>query len=79
MPAVAVIRGVQALSGFTGRKVCVGGILSLGLNTVAQPWERSRYWYALKIGGGTGTASVAVKCVDISWNAKGEGRYLNNS
>jgi hypothetical protein len=26
--------------------------------------------------GGTGTDSVAVKCVDIVRNTKGEGRYL---
>ena len=30
----------------------------------------------LRIGRGAGTASVAVKCVDISWNTKGEGRHL---
>jgi hypothetical protein len=30
VPAAAVIRGVQALSGITGRKGRVGGIESLG-------------------------------------------------
>ena len=29
VPAAAVIRMVQALSGFIGRKACVGGLLSL--------------------------------------------------
>ena len=29
VPAAAVIRRGQALSGFIGRKACVGGILSL--------------------------------------------------
>ena len=30
----------------------------------------------LRIGRDAGTAGVAVKCVDISWNTKGEGRHL---
>jgi len=30
----------------------------------------------LRTGRDAGTASVAVKCVDISWNTKGEGRHL---
>ncbi len=30
----------------------------------------------LRIGRGAGTASVAVKCVDITRNTEGEGRYL---
>ncbi len=35
VPAAAVIRGVQALFGMTGRKGCVDGTLSLLLNTSA--------------------------------------------
>ena len=31
VPAAAVIRRGRALSGFIGRKVCVGGLLSLRL------------------------------------------------
>ena len=31
VPAAAVIRRVQALSGFIGRKECVGGIDKLGV------------------------------------------------
>ena len=31
VPAAAVIRMVQALSGFIGRKGCVGGLLSMKL------------------------------------------------
>ena len=31
----------------------------------------------LRIVRDVGTASVAVKCVDISWNTKGEGRHLD--
>ena len=33
----------------------------------------------LRIGKGTGTVSVAVKCIDINWNTKGEGKYLCSS
>ena len=33
----------------------------------------------LRIVRGTGTVGVAVKCVDINWNTKGEGRYLEFS
>ena len=33
----------------------------------------------LRIVRGTGTVNVAVKCVDINWNTKGEGRYLGFS
>ena len=36
VPAVAVIQRVQALFGITGRKGCVGGLVSLLLNTRAQ-------------------------------------------
>ena len=30
----------------------------------------------LRIGWEAGTVSVAVKCVDINWNTKGEGKLL---
>lgn len=33
----------------------------------------------LRIDRGAGTGSVAVKCVDITWNTKGEGRHLGYS
>ena len=37
VPAAAVIRRGLALSGFTGRKECVGGYLSAGSKAMAQP------------------------------------------
>ena len=37
MPAAAVIRVPQALSGIIGRKGCVGGFISLMLKPGAQP------------------------------------------
>ena len=36
VPAAAVIRREQALSGFIGCKACVGGLLSLRFNPEAQ-------------------------------------------
>ena len=44
VPAAAVIRRVQALSGIIGRKEFVGGLLSLVLNTEAQPQHGTGYW-----------------------------------
>jgi hypothetical protein len=44
VPAAAVIRGVQALSGFIGRKASVGGFLSLMLNPGAQLLFGIGYW-----------------------------------
>ena len=37
VPAAAVIRRMQALSGMTGRKGCVGGLASWRRNSEAQP------------------------------------------
>ena len=37
VPAAAVIRRGQALSGIIGRKECVGGSLSAGFKAMAQP------------------------------------------
>ena len=37
VPAAAVIRRGRALSGFIGRKACVGGLLSVRLKPEAQP------------------------------------------
>ena len=37
VPAAAVIRRWQALSGFIGRKASAGGLISLKLKAVAQP------------------------------------------
>ena len=39
VPAAAVIRRWRALSGFIGRKGCVGGCLSLWLKRRAQPYK----------------------------------------
>jgi hypothetical protein len=44
VPAAAVIRGVLALFGIIGRKGCVGGLLSLLLNSPAQPGLGGKNW-----------------------------------
>ena len=46
VPAAAVIRGVQALSGIIGRKAFVGGKPSLVLNPGAQLRSGTGYWLA---------------------------------
>ena len=44
VPAAAVRRREQALSGITGRKGLVGGNLSPGVNASAQPTNLPGYW-----------------------------------
>ena len=44
MPAAAVIRVVQTLSGITGRKEYVGGFLRSSLNLPAQPGTGLDNW-----------------------------------
>ncbi len=74
MPAAAVIQNPQALSGFIGRKVFVGGLKSLILNTLGL--TRGTYWILSdsKMLGAIGTHGVGVKSVDIVRNTKSEGR-----
>ena len=78
MPEASVIRRVQALSGFIGRKElrrlsdrsCLKTYdLIIELDKISSDWM---------IGEGAGTDGVAVKCVDIIGNTKGVGRHLAN-
>ena len=41
--------------------------------------EKAEKLTGLRIDRGAGTAGVVVKYVDISWNTKGESRYLELS
>ena len=43
------------------------------------PLEVGMILSMLRIVRDTGTVNVAVKCVDINWNTKGEGKYLGSS
>ena len=74
MPAAAVIQNPQALSGFIGRKVFVGGLESLVLNTWGSTLGMYQKLPNLKMLGAIGTHGVGVKSVDIVRNTKSEGR-----
>ncbi len=76
MPAAAVIRGEQALSGMIGRKASVGGLESPLSNPKAQPWSGSGVLLSLSMVEVEGTPSVTVKCVDFRENTRGEGALL---
>jgi hypothetical protein len=79
VPAAAVIRVPQALSGIIGRKGCVGGYVSLALNLPAQPGTCVGNGMTLRTAGVSGTHGVAVKCVDIMGNTESEGKRLGRS
>ncbi len=55
MPAGAVIQKPRALPGFTGRKGCVGGVISLASNLRAQPEARA----------GNGHTRGSERCVEL--------------
>ncbi len=69
VPAAAVIRMEQALSGFTGCKGSVGGITSQ-VKAGAQPRDCLKLW-SWSAGEDNGIPCVAVKCVDIRRNTSG--------
>ncbi len=77
MPAAAVIRRWQALSGFTGCKGCVGGYASLDVKAMGSTRELHLKLFSLSTGEESGIPSVAVKCVDIRRNTSGEGGLLD--
>ena len=74
MPAAAVIRRVQALSGFIGRKAFRRRYDKSLFKDRGSTSERGVILLYLKILGATGTIGVGVKSVDIDRNTKGEGR-----
>ena len=76
VPAAAVIRRGQALSGMTGRKGSVGGLASWMCNTQSLTRVLHLKLRVLSVGEVSGIPSVAVKCVDIRKNTDGEGRSL---
>jgi hypothetical protein len=76
VPAAAVIQRVRALFGITGRKARAGGPLSLSVkrrgSTPCSP-EILEGWRQVEAGGIPG---VAVECVEIRKNTRGEGGLL---
>lgn len=79
MPAVAVIRRMQALSGFIGRKESRRRFIASYLKGYGLTIVLSMIRIDLEISGRTGTFGGAVKCVDIERNTKSEGKFLVNS
>ena len=77
MPAAAVIRGVQALFGFIGRKARVGGFFKSDVKAPGSTWEVHWKLADLNTGEGSGIPSVGVKSVDIRRNTGGEGGCLD--
>ena len=77
VPAAAVIRRGRALSGMTGRKGCVGGLISWMCNTQGLTRVLHPKLLDLSTGEDSGIPSVAVECVDIRKNTRGEGDILD--
>ena len=76
MPAVAVIRRVQALSGFTGRKGSCRWFAASNLKARGLTSALGSRWVNSRVREARGTDGEAVKCVDIVRNTKGEGTLL---
>ena len=76
MPAVAVIRRVQALSGFTGRKESCRRFTASYLKARGLTSALGTRWVDLREVEERGTDGEAVKCVDIIRNTGGEGGLL---
>ncbi len=74
MPAAAVIRRVQALSGFIGRKAFRRRFGKSHFKARGSTPERGVILPELKDVGATGIVGVGVKSVDIDKNTKGVGR-----
>jgi hypothetical protein len=76
VPAAAVIRGVQALFGFIGRKGRVGGRVSLVCKRYRSTERLHWILHGLRAREVSRMSGVAVECVDITQNTCGEGGSL---
>jgi len=79
VPEASVIRGVQALSGITGRKEYRRRFFKWrvkGFGSTEEVPVKLENWWKF---GGTGILGGGVKSVDIKKNTNGEGRYLGFS
>ncbi len=79
MPEASVMRRVQTLSGFIGRKELRRLFDRFCLKRYDLIIVLGKISSDLMIGEGAGTYGVAVKCVDIIGNTKGVGRHLTYS
>ena len=76
MPAAAVKRRVQALSGFTGRKECRRWFDASDFKDPGSTGEKGRIRSDLSAFGEAGIDGGGVKSVDIVKNTEGEGKPL---
>ena len=76
VPAAAVIRRWQALSGIIGRKGLAGGSLSLMWKAPGSTGEGHWKLGNLSAEEESGIPRVAVKCVEMWRNTSGEGDSL---
>jgi hypothetical protein len=76
VPAAAVIRRVRALFGIIGRKARVGGGLSLPVKCRGSTPCVQEILGRWRQGEAGGIPGVAVECVEIRKNTRGEGGLL---
>ncbi len=76
MPAAAVIRRVQALSGVTGRKELRRRLIKRVMKTIGSTGSLSFELMSSRVSEVAGIPSVGVKSVDIRRNTNGVGRRL---
>ena len=79
VPAAAVKRRVQALSGITGCKGSAGGTGKLEVKSMGSTRELLSKLLALSSAEVGGIPGVAVECVDIGRNTSGEGDLLGTN
>jgi hypothetical protein len=70
------MRGMQALSGFTGRKGFRRRTIKSDLKDWGSTPDMGWILVVLRVSGGTGMLGGGVKSVDIEQNANGESRSL---
>ena len=78
MPEASVIRGVRALSGFTGRKAYRRRFSKFSVQAWGLTPERQEKLLELSLFEEPGILGGGVKSVDIERNAKCEGRVLGH-
>ena len=77
VPAAAVIRRVRALFGIIGRKAHVGGRISLMVKGRGSTPCLPGILFDWRQGEASGIPGVAVECVEIRRNTRGEGGQLD--
>ena len=79
VPAAAVKRRSQALSGITGCKGSAGGRSKLEVKSMGSTHELLSKLFFLSSAEVGGIPGVAVECVDIGRNTSGEGGLLGTN